>query len=97
MSDAVLEAMPDLLGHCNMKPCHQTMHYTFVEKLTLSDFGGCADAYAPSRGMPGLVTVIAHHGDGGVMRGCPHRHLSRHSNRESKTRYMLKSRSHQQF
>lgn len=44
MSDAVLEAMPDLLGHCNMKTYRQTVHYTFLQKLT--DFAGHADAYA---------------------------------------------------
>ena len=43
MSDAVLEAMPDLLGHCNMKTYRQTVHYTFLHKLT--SFAGQVDAY----------------------------------------------------
>ena len=44
MTDAVREAMPDLLGHCNLKTYRQTVHYTFAQKLT--DFRGRADAYA---------------------------------------------------
>ena len=43
MTPAVLDAMGDLLAHCNLKTYSQTIHYTFLERLT--DYAGQTTAY----------------------------------------------------